>query len=132
MTKRIVAKTGQYEKDGKTKGEYTKLGVMLNNDNGEYMLLDPIVSLAGVLIKQNALAAKSGGQQRDMVMISIFDDDNNQQQNNQQQGQQQQGGFQQQAPSQQLQQKRQQAQQQQQGGFQQQAPTVVFDDGIGF
>jgi len=94
MTKRIVAKTGEYQKEGQTKGEYTKLGVMLNNDNGEYMLLDPSVSLAGLLIKQNALAAKSGGQQRDMVMISIFEDDNNQQQAGQQNNQQQ-GGFQQ-------------------------------------
>lgn len=95
MAKRIVAKTGQYEKEGQTKGEYTKLGVMLNNDNGEYMLLDPSVSLAGVLIKQNALAAKSGGQQRDMVMVSIFEDDNQSQgqNNNQQQSNQQQGGF---------------------------------------
>ena len=86
MAKRIVAKTGEYQKDGQTKGEYTKLGVMLSNDNGEYMLLDPSVSLAGVLIKQNSLAAKSGGQQRDMLMVSIFEDDNQQQNNNQQSG----------------------------------------------
>ena len=79
MAKRIVAKTGEYQKDGATKGEYTKLGVILSNDNGEYMLLDPCVSLGGVLVKQNALAAKSGGQQRDMVMVSIFEDDNQQQ-----------------------------------------------------
>jgi len=111
MAKRIVAKTGEYQKDGQTKGEYTKLGVMLNNDNGEYMLLDPSVSLAGLLIKQNALAAKTNGQQRDMLMVSIFDDDNqNQQQgqqNNQQQAPQQQnnqGGFQQQPQQQQNQQ----------------------------
>ena len=96
MAKRIVAKTGQYEKEGQTKGEYTKLGVMLNNDNGEYMLLDPSVSLAGVLIKQNALAAKSGGQQRDMVMISIFEDDNQSQGQNNNQGQQRQQNSQQQ------------------------------------
>ncbi len=102
MTKRIVAKTGTYQKDGQEKGEYTKLGVILNNDNGEYMLLDPTVSLAGVLIKQNALAAKTGGQQRDMLMVSIFEDDNQgQQQNNQQQapnqnGYNQQQGYQQQ------------------------------------
>mgnify|MGYP003681243235 CR=1 FL=1 len=99
MAKRIVAKTGEYQnQQNETKGEYTKLGVMLNNNNGDYMLLDPSVNLAGVLIKQNALAAKTGKEQRDMVMISIFDDEN--------QGQQQQppaqGGFnQQQAPQQQ-------------------------------
>ena len=92
MSKRIAAKTGEYQKDEQTKGEYTKLGVMLDNNNGEYMLLDPSVSLAGVLVKQNALAAKTGGQQRDMVMVSIFDDS---QQPQQQQPQQQQG-FQQQ------------------------------------
>ena len=97
MTKRIMAKTGEYQKDGQTKGEYAKLGVMLNNNNGDYMLLDPSISLAGVLIKQNALAAKNGGQQRDMLMISIFDDDNQQQQ---------QGGFR--APQQQQQQQQQQ------------------------
>ena len=108
MAKRIVAKTGSYQdkQTNETKGEYTKLGVLLNNDNGDYMLLDPCVSLGGVLIKQNALAAKTGGQQRDMVMVSIFEDDNqgkqqnNQQQNNNQ-GQQQQGGFQQQQNNQQ-------------------------------
>jgi hypothetical protein len=94
MAKRIVAKIGTYEKDGQTKGEYAKLGVMLNNNNGDYMLLDPSISLAGVLAKQNVMAAKAGTEQRDMVMISIFDDDNqNQQQAPQQQQQTQQGGF---------------------------------------
>ena len=105
MAKRIVAKTGSYQdkQTNETKGEYTKLGVLLSNDNGDYMLLDPCVSLGGVLIKQNALAAKTGGQQRDMVMVSIFEDDNqgkqqnnNQQNNNQGQQQGNQGGFQQQ------------------------------------
>ena len=118
MAKRIVAKTGSFtNQQNEVKGEYTKLGVILSNDNGEYMLMDPCVSLGGILIKQNALAAKTGGQQRDMVMVSIFDDDNNQQQNNNQgqqqqntqQQQQQQGGFQQQ-------------QNNQQGGFSSQTP----------
>lgn len=89
MAKRLVAKTGEYQKDGQMKGEYTKIGVVLSNQNGEYMLLDPAVSLAGVLAKQNALAMTKGEQVRDNVMISIFDDEN------QQQGQQQQGGYQQ-------------------------------------
>jgi hypothetical protein len=107
MAKRIVAKTGSFtNQQNEVKGEYTKLGVLLTNDNGDYMLMDPCVNLAGVLLKQNALAAKTGGQQRDMVMISIFDDDNQQQQSNQGQQQQAQGGFQQNNQ-----------QQQQNGGF---------------
>lgn len=107
MAKRLVAKVGEYQKDGQAKGEYQRLGVLMQgNDGGEYMLLDPSINLAGVLIKQNALAASKGGQQRDTVMVSVFDDANqnqqqggfNQQQQpqqgfNQQQGQQQQGGF---------------------------------------
>ena len=121
MAKRLVAKVGEYQKDGQTKGEYQRLGVLMQgNDGGEYMLLDPSINLAGVLIKQNAMAASKGGQLRDTVMISVFTDENqnqqqggfNQQQqqqgfNNQQQNQQQQGGFQNQggfAPQQQNQQ----------------------------
>ena len=119
MAKRIVAKTGSYQdkQTNETKGEYTKLGVLLNNDNGDYMLMDPCVNLAGVLLKQNALAAKTGGQQRDMVMISIFDDDNQKPVNNNQQ--QNAGGFQQ-APQQQ--------QQQQNGGFNQQQNSHNFNN----
>ncbi len=86
MTKRLVAKTGTYQKDGQEKGEYTKLGVILQNDNGEYMLLDPAVSISGVLAKQNALAVKEGKQVRDSVMVSIFTDEPQAQM---QQGQQQ-------------------------------------------
>ena len=101
MAKRIVAKIGTYEKDGQTKGEYAKLGVVLNNSNGDYMLLDPSISLAGVLAKQNVMAFKAGTEQRDMVMISIFDDDNQGQNNNQGQQQGFQNGNNQQAPQQQ-------------------------------
>lgn len=73
MAKRLVAKTGEYQKDGQTKGRYTDLGVILSNNNGDYMLLDPTINLAGVLAKQNAMARQSGGQERDSVMVSIFD-----------------------------------------------------------
>lgn len=90
MTKRLAAKVGEYQKDGQTKGEYVKLGVVLSNDNGEYLLLDPSVSLAGVLAKQNALASAKGQQLRDNVMVSVFTDQP------QQSAPQQGGGYQQQ------------------------------------
>ena len=94
MAKRIVIKVGEYQKDGATKGEYLKAGVILDNDNGEYILLDPSVNLAGALIKQNVMAAKQGKEARDMLMVSIFTDDNQgQQQAPQQSAPQQQGGF---------------------------------------
>lgn len=85
MTKRLSAKTGSFvNQQGETKGEYTKIGVILSNSNGEYMLLDPAVSLAGILVKQNALAAKEGKPIRDNVMASIFNDEAPQQQQNNQ------------------------------------------------
>ena len=53
----------------------------------EYVLIDPSVSLAGVLLKQNVLAQKRGEQPSDMVMTSVFEE------SNQQQVQQQSKGF---------------------------------------
>tara|TARA_R110000744_G_scaffold105561_1_gene201725 strand:- start:2819 stop:3145 length:327 start_codon:yes stop_codon:yes gene_type:complete len=105
MSKRLSAKIGEYQdkQSGETKGEYVQIGVILNNNNGDYLLLDPTVSLAGVLAKQNALEFKKGGVMRDNVMCGIYEDQpkqNNQQQNQgsfsnqgQQQHNQQQGGY---------------------------------------
>lgn len=80
MSKDIVAKTGEYtSREGEKKSEWTKIGVILSNDNGEYILLDPSVNLSGVLQKQNMLAVE---QRRDgnekakpgkAVMCSVFD-----------------------------------------------------------
>ena len=92
--RRLVAKTGEYQKDGATKGEYTNVGVELQNDNGAYLLLDPSVCLAGVLAKQNVLAMNQGKPVRDSVMVSIFEDQPAQQ-GSPQQGQQPQQGYQQ-------------------------------------
>lgn len=95
MAKRLVVKTGEYtNQQGETKGEYTKIGVILNNQNGDFILMDPTINLAGVLLKQNALAAKQGKQPSDSVMVSVFEDQP-------QQSQPQQSGYQQQAPQQQ-------------------------------
>ena len=102
MSKRLSAKTGEYQDKttNETKGEYTQIGVILQNENGEYLLLDPTVNLAGVLAKQNILALNQGKQQRDNVMCGIYEDQpkaaNGQQQGQQQGGYnqgQQQGGF---------------------------------------
>lgn len=100
MSKRICAKVEEYQKDGQMKGKYVEIGVILNNQNGDYMLIDPSVSLSGVLAKQNAMEFVKGGQIRSNIMCSIFDDSQHQNQNNQQggfnqsqQNNNQQGGF---------------------------------------
>lgn len=72
--KKIVAKVGTYEKNGETKNRYVNLGVIRENQNGEYVLLDSGVNLAGILIKQLQMAPeKTGGS----VMCSVFSDDFN-------------------------------------------------------
>jgi len=76
MARRLVAKVGEYEKQGEKKGEYVKIGVIMNSSDGEYVLLDPTVNLAGILIKQRLLSPRKRG---DMVMVSVFDDDRQQQ-----------------------------------------------------
>ena len=84
MSKKIVAKTGTYQKNGETKGRYVDVGVILNNENGDYIIMNPSVSLAGVLSQQNALALADGKQTRANVMCSIFDNDNQASASNQQ------------------------------------------------
>ena len=78
--KDLVAKTGEYQnQQGETKAEWTKIGVILSNANGEYALIDPAINLAGVLQKQNALAIKQrqAGNEKaktgTSVICSIFD-----------------------------------------------------------
>ena len=118
MTKRLSAVVGEYTKDGAQKAEWANIGVIGMGKNGkEYVLLDPTVSLAGILVKQNVLAQKRGEQPSDMVMTSVFEENSQQQNNNQ-------GGYQQQQPQQQgYQQNNQQqgyAPNTNQGGFQKQ------------
>ena len=113
MTKRLSAVVGEYTKDNQQKAEWQNVGILGVDKNGnEYVLLDAGISIAGLLVKQNVLAAKRGEQPRDMVMTKVFDDSNNQQQ-----GQQQ--GYQQPAQQQGYQQPAQQ-------GFQQQQPPAGY------
>ena len=114
--KRLSSVVGEYtdKQTNQQKSEWQNIGVIgIGKNSKEYMLLDPTVNLAGVLLKQNVLAAKRGDQLSDMVMTSIFEE-NNQQQQAPQGYQQQQGGFNQQAPK------------QAQHGFQQQQPPANY------
>lgn len=82
MSKRLAVKVGEYEKDGETKGEYVNLGVVLSGENGSYILINPAVSLAGCLAKQNILNHKNKKQIRNSLMVSVFDDNVSKQESN--------------------------------------------------
>lgn len=77
MSKRISAKVSEYQdkETGDIKGEYVQIGVILENANGQYVLLDPAVSLSGVLARQNHLEWLKGGQVRQNVMCGIYEDE---------------------------------------------------------
>lgn len=87
MAKRITAKVEEYQKDGQVKGRYVNIGVILSNDKGEYILLDPSVSLSGVLQQQNRTNHAAGRKTGNKVICSIFDDDNQAGSSGQSQGQ---------------------------------------------
>ncbi len=87
MPKRITAKIEEYEKDGETKGKYVEVGVILSNENGEFMMLNPTVDLSGVLMKQRILAQKTGKKVGNNVMCGIWDNDNQGQQQSSQSNQ---------------------------------------------
>ena len=112
MAKRIMAKTGTYQKDGEEKGEYVKVGVILSSQHGEYVLLDPAVNIAGIAYKQRVNGLANQGS--DTVIASIFDDAQQQGGAQQQQGGQQQGGA------------------KQQGGYQQSNQGQQQNDSQGF
>ena len=77
--KRITAKIGEYQKDGGTKGKYVDIGVIMSNNNGEYVLLNPNVSLSGILQQQNLLAASKQQLSKGRVIASVFDSNRQQQ-----------------------------------------------------
>jgi CMP-N-acetylneuraminic acid synthetase len=121
MTKKISAKVEMYQNDqGEQKGRYVNIGVILNNDSGDFILLDPTVNLSGVLQKQNAMNNAAGKRIGHSVMCSIFDDSKQQSQQNYQQNNNQ---FQQANNQQQPQQQSQQAPQNNAGEFD---PDIPF------
>lgn len=62
--KKIMIKTGEYtNKDGVVKGNWKQIGIIKSNNNGEYVMLDPTVNLAGF-----------DRQGKDMLIASIFED----------------------------------------------------------
>ncbi len=106
--KRLSAVVGEYtdKQSGQQKADWSNVGIIGVSAKGkEYMLLDPSVSLAGLLVKQNVLAANKGEKLSDMVMISIIEEQaQNNNQGQQQQQQQNTGGFSQGNNQQQIQQ----------------------------
>lgn len=61
----IVVKVGEYEKDGDTKNRYQNVGVVLQGDNGPFILLNRTFNPAGV----------PETDEDHMVLLSLFEDD---------------------------------------------------------
>ena len=72
MTKKLMAKIDTCQKDGKQKGKYIEVGVILSGQHGEYALLRPHIDLAGILVQQRLSDPQKAGKS---VLCSIFNDD---------------------------------------------------------
>jgi hypothetical protein len=60
----LAVKVGSYEKDGKTKGRYKNVGMILKKDDGgEMILIDPTFNFAAVTRPEG----------KDSVIVSKFD-----------------------------------------------------------
>jgi hypothetical protein len=81
--RRICAKVDTYEKDGQTKGKYVEVGVILSGEKGDYILLDPTVSLSGLLVRQRLMDPKKAGK---TIICSIFESEQKQKPQTQQAG----------------------------------------------
>lgn len=63
----VMVKVGEYQKDGQTKSEYKKAGVMMVNDDGsEYLIMDRTFNPAGVPNPDNKAT----------VILSLFSEQN--------------------------------------------------------
>lgn len=60
----LSVKTGEYTKDGETKGRYENIGVLWQGDKGMYVILKRSANLA-------AYPFKEGG---DSIIVSVFQD----------------------------------------------------------
>lgn len=61
--KDLAVVIGTYEKGGETKKRYQNIGVLMEGENGQFILLDPLINLAAV--------PREAG--KDRVMVSMFD-----------------------------------------------------------
>ena len=80
MSKKLAVANGSYQKDGQEKTRWVNVGVILEKNGKEFMLIDPTINFAAFPREQG----------KDMVMVGIFDDSQQGQQPQQQQNQYQQ------------------------------------------
>lgn len=64
----LVVKTGEYtDGQGQTKGRFKNVGVMMEGDNGPYLLLDRTFNPAGV----------GGNDGRESIIVSLYEPKDN-------------------------------------------------------
>lgn len=61
----LAVKVGEYQKDGQTKNKYENVGVVMEGQNGPYILLKKTFNPAGV------------NSEKESIVISMFPVDNN-------------------------------------------------------
>lgn len=65
---KVMVKTGEYQSQGTTKGRYAKVGMLMQGENGFFLIMDRTFNPAGVPNPDNS----------DTFFASVFTDDKNQ------------------------------------------------------
>ena len=68
--KDLMVKIGSYKVGGEVKNRYQKIGIMMENDNGPFLLLDPSVSIAGCHMLQRIEDPQKAGTS---LMVGCFE-----------------------------------------------------------
>ena len=71
----LSATVGEYQHEGNTKYRSVRIGVLMEHEGREYMLLDPSVSLAGTHALQRMYDHSKGRKQRDRLAVNVWHDD---------------------------------------------------------
>jgi len=75
MNKDLVVKVGTYKDrgTGQDKGEFVRIGTLLDGENGEYILMDIGVDLAGLYIKQSKMNKEAGKATKgSSLMVGVY------------------------------------------------------------
>lgn len=76
ILKKLVATTGKYTTaDGVEKKRYTTIGHMHEGSHGDYITLDPGISLAGIYAQQVHAGLVKPGDGR--LFVNLYDDEKN-------------------------------------------------------
>ncbi|KHD88825.1 MAG: hypothetical protein OM95_06815 [Bdellovibrio sp. ArHS] len=70
----LAVKTGEYQKDGQTKGRYQNVGAVMESEKGQFILLDKTFNPAGIQDGKNSVLIHMFEEKKEQNSDSFNDD----------------------------------------------------------